>query len=292
MKSTLALELKSKVDNHLDLWKIEFKPIVYREGKLVWSVPKATKQLPSIIIFRSGETVVSFHCYAGNSHYRKSVHQRVSTLFARCGKNDKIDNVAIVPVPLDQIWKTINLYRQQAAYLEQEKVVERIKAELHDPQANPSSLLSKLDFREPFVDHAAKPREYTFLRKHYYYLSGVYVVLTDKQVYYVGQSLNLYARMYAHWIETSGIVKGRPDKELAKFNHLFSEYQKVEVAMIDVPMVINGKDGFLKPRDADAIRSEIDELEYKLTKLLKPIHIDSRIEPFVHSPPSDEPAPF
>ena len=289
MKSTLALELKSKVDNHLDLWKIEFvPPFYYVDGNQKWNIPKALRTLSSIIIFKSKNVITSIH------YCRTGIHQRMFDLVYGRMKNLNIDSIAVVPMPEHALEHACKLYKFQKAFTEQQCLSTTIFELLQNPCVTQSDILSVLDFKNPFIDHKAKRRKYTFSRKPYVYLSGVYVVLVNRSiVYYVGQSHSLYKRFYAHFADTSGVVKDRPDKEVAKFNDLFSQYEVVEAAFIDVPMLKTDAHGNTFMRSKSDIQEDLTNLERELTILLKPLHVHGyNQEPFVHSPPSDEPAPF
>ncbi|MBP6926558.1 MAG: GIY-YIG nuclease family protein [Candidatus Pacebacteria bacterium] len=306
MKTALALMSKSKADKPLDLWKLEyFAPFYYKDGVRKWNVSSSNKQNTGIIIFRSDGVIVDIR-YALYSVYK----QLINTLRMRSVLNQPhVDTVAVVRTNKANVIQLYEFYKRQIALYEQkESVATKIFALLQKKNVEPQDAINLLDFKQPFVDHAAEARKCIFERSHYSHISGIYVVLVDRSsIYYIGKATNWYSRMYAHFQKNSGRDFRRPDKELAKFNHLFGMYKTVEVACIDVPMLIKQKQGRRTEyveRSQSEIAMDLIDLERELTILFKPIHVDPvqtdssgyldivKQEPFVFTPPSNEPAPF
>lgn len=293
-KSTLAFELKDKVDSHLDLWKLQFTPpYSTKNGRRQWNVADNLRNHPGIIVLKSADTIVSLHYSQGG------MNQQLLDLVSRRKKMLNVDSVAIVPVEKKHLMDAYTLYKIQRAYLSQENIATRILPVLRDPYAVPADVLARLDFKSPFIgSHRDEKRRYTFASHHYSYISGVYVLLLDgKIVHYVGKATSWYNRFYSHFSERSGVVKYRPNKEMGKFNYLFNEYSKVEVACIDVPMLTRHENGDYEMRNHIDIQNDLIDLERELTILLKPAHVDVSSDSlfddtFVHSPPDDTPAPF
>ena len=267
------------------LWKIEFKP-PYQvvNGRRTWTYRPKNYAFPGVILFKYNDRIVDVR-YALSSAYEQ-MQKRVSRHFF-----DTKVSVAIVKIPQLPKVLTQNMYFAKALIRKKVmKLYEHFNRQIAKlpidttylkicdllVKGNSQQVLDILEFKQPYIDVVARPRICTFPRNVYYYRSGVYVIRKNGEVVYVGMSAqNMYGRMYSHFAPFGAIDKSRPNKRLVQYHNELGYYD-FDVAIVEVPGIINGKRG-IHEHDYKKIQTRARALEEALIALFNPC--DNHLKP-------------
>jgi hypothetical protein len=292
-KLTVVHTPKDKATHMPDLWNLEMLfPYRMEKNQRRWNFRPRDFDAPGVIILKIDDTSLVIRKSLSAYEFLRCVVDRLGS---------RISAAALVRVDPDRLAIVQKHLLTQRNKLIEDDLHERVACLLNQSVVHQDDVIKLLEFKDPYVDKTAKPRISTFLRKDTLYATGVYIIRKridgEMRVVYVGQSNGkLYQVFYHHFTPYAADPRG---------THTWVDYSKeypnhdFDATLIRIPGVaeVNNQLVELTRQQLD---SYVKDLELKLILLFDPKNntrgkkkkpVENE-EPFVHSPPSDGPAPF